>query len=975
MSGHHPPRSSEGQAMQDARALARPEARDILSFGPFRLIAGERLLTRDGAPVELGARALDLLIALASRPNEVLGKRELLALVWPDVTVDEGSLRFHVAGLRKALGDGKDGARYIATLAGRGYCFVAPVSRPEAAPAVPVRVAVPFRGATFLPARLARMVGRDDGVALLSAQLAASRFVTIVGAGGVGKTTVAVAVAHALLEGFAGAVLFVDLGMLRDPGMVPASLASMLGIPVESDDPTPSLIAYLRDRHLLLILDNCEHLIEASASLAARIFLDAPRVHILATSREPLRVEGEHVHRLAPLGVPPEDAGLTASAALGFPAIELFVERAAASGAPLDLRDDADAVIVAHICRKLDGLALAIELAAGRVEAYGLRQTAALLDERLTLLWMGQRTAPPRQKTLQATLDWSHGLLSGPERVVLRRLAVFVGHFTLEAALAVVTSEAIDQLLVLGAIDSLVAKSMVAARPTGAVMRYRLLDTTRAYVLDLGMEGADFADLSARHAGYYRQWLESTGGEWPALSGTMERAPYLSAVGNVRAALEWCFGEGGDVATGIGLASAVAPVLVAMSLMTECHHWSSRAILALDEATSGGREEMLLQAAHGLSLMFTRGNGEAVRTALNRGLAIAEQRGDAFNQVQLLTMLHMYHHRVADVRSGLDCAKRSAAVSRTIGNTGAALLTHATLGISLVLSGHLAEARVALDAGLSGGPGGTYLGYDGRIMAGVALARTLYWQGHLAQAMERARRSIDEAAGVEHTVALSMALVWATSLSLAIGDLDRAEAYIDMFVSRAETYSLSPYLAVGRGFRGELAIRRGDARSGVEALQGALNELQATRYELLTTTFSLAIAEGLAAIGGATEGIAVIDGTIQGIEANGDYAYMAEAHRVKGRLLLAMPVPPGDEAEASFLQSLEWSRRQGALIWHLRAAVDLAVLWASQGRRGEARALLQPVFEQFVEGLDTADLREAARVLGSLGRINSTPGG
>jgi predicted ATPase len=223
------------------------------------------------------------------------------------------------------------------------------------------------------------MVGRADDVFALSNQLRVSRFVTIVGPGGVGKTTVAVAVVHDLLEAFSGAALFVDLGALNDPDLVASTVTSMLGLAVQSDDSTPSLIAYLRDKQMLLVLDSSEHLIDTVAAIAERIYLEAPQVHILATSREALRVEGEQVYRLTPLTFPPDGPGLTAATALTFPAIQLFVERAAASGARLDLSDE-DAAIVANICRKLDGVALAIELTAARVATYGLQQTAALLD-------------------------------------------------------------------------------------------------------------------------------------------------------------------------------------------------------------------------------------------------------------------------------------------------------------------------------------------------------------------------------------------------------------------------------------------------------------------------------------------------------------------------------------------------------------------------------------------------------------------
>jgi predicted ATPase/DNA-binding winged helix-turn-helix (wHTH) protein len=779
-------------------------ARDAISFGPFSLAASERLLTKQGVPVEIGGRSLDILIALLSRPNEVVSKRDLLARVWSDVTVEEGSLRFHVASLRKALGDGKDGARYITTLPGRGYCFVAPISRASDQDKADATVAANSTRAN-LPSPLIRMVGRADDVVTLSSQLAAARFVTIVGAGGVGKTTVAVAVGHHLIEAFAGAALFVDLGALNDPTLAATALASMLGLSVQSDDATPSLIAYLREKRILLILDNCEHLIDAVAALAARIFAAAPQVYILATSREALRVEGEHVYKLAPLACPPDDPALTAAVAQTFPAMQLFLERAAAGGARLDL-SDTDAAIMASICRKLDGVALAIELAAGRVEAYGLQQTAALLEQRITLLGLGQRTAPPRQKTLQATLDWSYGLLSGLERVVLRRLAVFVGYFTMEAALGVVTSATVDQAVVFGVIDSLVAKSMVAARPVGAMMRYRLLDTTRAYALEINVEDAEHADLAVRHATYYRHWLEQTGTEWPTLSNAVERAPHLAALNNVRAALEWCFGVNGNAEIGIGLAGAAAPVFLATSLLTECHRWSERAILALDDTSRGGREEMHLQAALGTSLMHMHGESAAARRALNRSLAIAEARGDVLDQVRLLGPLHMFHLRGGDFEATLRYARRSCTVAETIEDPAAIALAHSILGISLHLMGDLSGARAELETALQHGAGfqrtsTIYLGFDHHNRAGIVLARTLWLQGHPAQAMERARQAIKDVERMDHPVSLTIVLHWAASVFLWTGDLANAERHIDWLITHAETHSLGPSVTLGHGFK------------------------------------------------------------------------------------------------------------------------------------------------------------------------------
>lgn len=946
------------------------QAREAISFGPFRLVEGERLLIKEDARVELGARALDILIALVSRPNEILSKKDLLALAWPDVTVEEGSLRFHIASLRKALGDGVDGARYISTMVGRGYCFVAPISRSSDCSyvAAPIAISAPL---TNLPVRLSRMVGRTDDVSALSTQLIEKRFVTIVGPGGVGKTTVAAAVGHDLVDAFLGAVLFVDLGALRDPRLAATAIASMLGLSVLSEDPTPSLIAYLRNRRLLLIIDTCEHLIETAAALTSCIFVAAPQVHILATSREALRVEGEQVYKLEPLACPPDHPGLTAAVIQTYPAVQLFMERAAASGARLVL-SDADATIVARICRKLDGMALAIELAAGRVEAYGLELTAALLNQRLTLLLPGQRIAPPRQKTLQATLDWSYGLLSGLERMVLRRLTVFVAHFTIDAALAVATGAIVDQGRVFGAIDSLIAKSMVATRPVGAMMRYRLLDTTRAYALETSGDDSEFVELAIRHANYYRMWLEQTGVEWPTLSSAAERVPHFAGLANVRAALEWCFGAGGNVEVGVGLASAAAPVLMAMSLLPECHRWSARAILALDDATRGGSEEMHLQAALGMSLMFMRGESDEARLALNRSLAIAEERGDTLNQVLLLGPLHMFHLRVADFKAALQFARHGAALAGGIDDPAPVALAHCLLGISLHLAGEHGGARAALEAALRDRPGPQwtstiYLGFEGQILAGALLARSLWLQGHPVQALERAHQTVEDAGGLNHPVTLSVALIWAISVLLWTGELQSAGEHIDRFISHAESFSLGPYLAVGRGLRGELAIRRGDAKGGVEALQSCLAALHEARYELLTSPFNIALAQGLGALGRVGEGLALVEAAIRRVEANGDHCYLPELLRVQGGLLLLGQHPSADGAESCFLQALELSRHQAARAWELRTGVDLAALWAAQGHRERARALLLPVFEQFREGSGTADLQAAGNLLASLG--------
>ena len=405
----------------------------IFSFGPFRLFPSARTLERDGVPLALGNRALDILVVLTEHAGEVVSHRDLLARVWRNLVVDPSNLRVHINGLRRALSQGDpDGGgheRYIASVVGQGYSFVAPVKRESTAvrpPQLPEYPCGAARERLVLPPALARMVGRDEAVRTIAADLIADRFVTIIGPGGIGKTTVALSVAHTLFEEFDGAVCFVDLSTVTEPNLVAVTIASKLGLSVQTEQVMPALMLCLRTLRILMVLDNCEHVVEATATLTEKIIQEAAGVHILATSREALRVEGEHAYWLASLESPPSDGSVRATEAMKFPAVKLFMERAAASGSRLELAD-ADVSVIAGICGRLDGIPLAIEFAAGRVGLHGLAGTAELLKTRFGLQFPGRRTAVPRHKTLHALLDWSYGLLSDAEQLVLRRLAVFVG--------------------------------------------------------------------------------------------------------------------------------------------------------------------------------------------------------------------------------------------------------------------------------------------------------------------------------------------------------------------------------------------------------------------------------------------------------------------------------------------------------------------------------------------------------------------
>jgi len=945
-------------------------AYDEWFFGPFRLLVSERLLERDGTHVPLGARALEILIFLVERPGEPVTKTDLIARAWPDATVSEGSLRFQINALRKVLGDGQSGARYIITLPGRGYCFVAPVSRSSGTESLGGAASLVPEPSHRMPTRLTRTVGRDDAIQAISAQLATKRFVTIVGPGGIGKTTVAVAVGHLMLADFKDAVRFLDLGPLNDPHFVPSVVASTLGLLVQSDDPTSGLITFLRNKRMLLILDSCEHVIGSVAALAERIFREAPQVHILATSRETLCVEGEHVQRLAPLESPPDSASLTAAQVLAFPAAQLFVERVTASGHPFELLDR-DAPVVGEICRRLDGIALAIELAAGRVNAYGIQGTAVLLNDRFRLLWEGRRTAPLRHQTLSATLDWSYDLLSKSEQVIFRRLSVFVGNFTLEAARSVATGTDVYDEQIITTIAGLVAKSLVTADTSGALTRYRLLDTTRTYVFGKLLDSGDADETARRHANYYVQFLEAADASSPLGSGADSFACLAEHLGNVRAALVWSFFECGDIQVGTALAATSARLFLETSLLAECYRWTERALGSLDGTTLGTRREMKLQAALGLALMFTKGNSDKVCRALNRGLALAEDLGDLPTQLRILGLLHIFHIRIGSFRSALAFALRDKVVATEIAHPVGTAQAQSALGISRHLEGSNASARAHLEAALSRVTGSQrvntfHFGFDYRNCAGGALARTLWLQGHPDRAVMVAQKTVEEAETLGHPVTLCIALILSVSVVLWNGDLARAEQYTDRLIEQADRHSLAPYQAVGQGVRGELLVRLGSVELGLVLLRESLETLRVLRYAVLTTAFNSATAEGFAMTGKLNEALQTIDESIALTERNGDLFMMPELLRIKADILARMPQVHLAQAEEYFLKSLQLAASQAALAWELRTTTSLARFWLRQGRIHGARDKLALVIDRFSEGFESADLKAARLLLSEL---------
>jgi predicted ATPase/DNA-binding winged helix-turn-helix (wHTH) protein len=936
-----------------------------LRFGPFELSIRARVLWRDGVALPLGSRALDILIYLAERPGEVITNQELIDHVWSSVTVEEGSVRVHVAAIRKALDDGKFGNRYIANVKGRGYSFVGTVVSPTGG--------TESRKAEYqsrLPARPIMMIGRDSMLSEVSNTLRAERFVTLLGPGGIGKTSIAVAVGHAVADEFGGEVYFVDLASLADPDLVVQAIGISLGLALKSNEASLELVEFIRSRKLLIILDNCEHVIQAAASIAEQLFQGAEQVHLLATSRELLRVEGEHCYRVDPLDFPPAEMEQTADAVMRYPAARLFVERVAARGGNFMLTDR-EAPFVAEMCRRLDGLPLAIELAAGPVAALGVRDTLARLASRLELLKRGHRTAVPRHQALTATLDWSYDLLSDAERIVFRRIARFVEHFNLEGARHVAGEQGFGNEEIFDAIAGLVQKSLIATRIDHGEAQYRLLDTTRTYALGRLEEHGELDAISLRHAEYVIRQLESQKEALLALPRPERVAVYSWQLSNVRSALEWSFGPHGNDEIATRLAAASMQVFLEPSLLIECQAWAERAIARLGDPYQNSRRAMEIFASLPLALMHTEGNDQRVRTAFANALEIAVDQADLSYELRILSGLFMYSHWTMDIRGATDIAVRSEKLALKTGDADDIALAEAMLAACDHLLGNHLAAQLHCEAGLR------HLASEPRFRTEqylfhytsfllVGMARCLLYRGLLDQSLDYAKRARAEGKKSGHPATFCRSLALVLPVFLTMADLRQSDEYIEELSDLSAAHSLIPYRAIATGLRGQWLLLQDDRIDGIRLLRRALEELHAQRHEMLNMDFTCDLAAALVGLGEHEQALPLIVNAIEQQQRAGKFLHMPALFRMKGLVLASRPAKDYSEAEESLLSAVDWARRQSATLFELKAAIDLAELLLKQDRSSDAYKHLSAAFDRMPAGTRSPVHERALQILDQL---------
>lgn len=655
-----------------------------------------------------------------------------------------------------------------------------------------------------LPASFTSFVSREQELAEVRALLRVRRLVTVTGVGGAGKSRLTLEAARAGLTDHPDGTWLVEMAALAQPELVPQTVATVVGV---REHPRHSLVDLLSDRlrsaQALLVLDNCEHLVDEVAELVGRLLEACPRLRILVTSRERLGITGEVLLPLSGLAVPPQDA-VTADTIRRSDAARLFTERAAAVRPGFRLADTATATAVAQVCQRLDGLPLAIELAAARVNALAIGQIAARLDDRFQLLAQGSRTAMPRHQTLRAVVEWSYGLLDEPERRLFDRLSVFAGGFTLEAAETVCADDAVADLLA-----RLVDKSLVATDSAGAYGRYRMLETLRAYAMDRCRERGEIAELRDRHGAFF---LSLAGPSSVAVRGQKQPA-WLERLesdhGNLRAALAWAL-ERNRAATAVGLAGVLYPFWDLRGHYTEGRSWLTRALSAEGEVPPVARVRALLGVA---TLAVIQGDLQQATAACEQALELS--------------------HRVDD----------PAGFAHALQHLGFGALHRGDLGLAVaLLEESLRNARAANHRWLEG--------WSLLFLATEAVGRSAHDRAaRLAAESESVLRAVDDPEGLAWALSIRATATWLHGdRAAAAGPLRES---LQSFQSLGALWGLSLDVLVVGLFAG----RRGDYEHGtalLSASEAMRRSIGAALLPFVKTWLEAAVTEARAALGGGT---------------------------------------------------------------------------------------------------------------------------
>jgi predicted ATPase/DNA-binding winged helix-turn-helix (wHTH) protein len=934
-----------GQGAGRARAI---------SFGTYVLLPEEKVLKEGRRTVPLGGRAFDILIALVGKAGHIVTKKDLMDQAWPQTIVADNNLRVHVAAIRKMLGDGVGSNRFIINVPGRGYSFIAPVENIETLE----RDSEPPPSVSHdIPNLVAQVLGRNSIIQSLVEQIPGQRLLTIVGSGGVGKTTVAIAVARQVAQHYER-VCFVDLSSVEDPGAIPGLVASTLGVPYIISDPLGNAIARLRNHRYLIVLDNCEHVISNVATVVENLLRGTSGIDILATSREPMDCEGECVYNLMPLAIPRESDPMDAVTALKFPAVQLFVERAYNELDTFELTD-ANAVAVVEICRRLDGIPLAIELVAACVSIFGVEGLRERFGDDLILATRRRMTADARHRSLKTTLEWSYQLLSAAEQAVLRRLSVFRGAFNEEAAASVLSGDARGGAPFLDSLLSLVTKNLMTTDVSGTSIRFRLLHITRAYASALLLGDDERHQMQKRHAEYIEAVLSASMPRWGTTTRQQWRDQYDGLINDATAAMDWAFSARGNVIIGAQLMVAALPFGFHFSLPDE---FLSRAKIALDALADVNPRrltlELYLTNVLGTLLHIRRIPDVAVQDVVDKTLALVPMTGDPVKAIEPLTNATVYKCEQGEYAAALDLANEIAVVASSTDNPLAKYVANRVSAQMHHYVGSHGKARVIAEsvlgqsAGLSLAFGQTQL--DPRVSMRIILARISWLEGFPDRAADISEEAVDLASN-DGPIALCQATgLAAVPIAFWRGDYARARTQIEVMLEQSRRFALDRWtnLALCYGRCADLKQAKAGSHCSEQFEHSTTNPAGALYRDMLSTISAEWI----------------------------DAATLARAEYGKcgwanAEILRAASVHAGParsrvedmSAERTLQRALEISRAQGERAWELRALTSLTRLRRSSVNLEDAVNPLATLCAQFSEGYETADLREARSLVAEYG--------